>query len=319
VPAQQAYFRFLVPLAGARSVERARAAAQSRPEFYDFGLFRHSPATDALHERTLAELAYTVFDTETTGLAPAEGDEIIAIGAVRIVNGRILPGETFETLVDPRRAIAAASLAVHGITSAALEGQPTIDEVLPRLRRFTEDTVLVGHNAAFDMRFLELKEAQTGVRFDQPVLDTLLLSAIVHPDQSSHGLEDIAARLGVDVVGRHTALGDARVTCRGVPAAASTAGQAGHSHARRCARGVREDLLCAREVLSARRRLRLASQRRANRLQRKPALHVALWVHHGERLPSCSSSSRQRVAQRSVAATRRASGRASWRARARRR
>ena len=212
VPAQQAYFRFLVPLAGARPVGRARAAAQSRPEFYDFGLFRHSPATDALHERTLAELAFTVFDTETTGLAPAEGDEIIAIGAVRIVNGRILPGETFETLVDPRRAIAAASLAVHGITSAALEGQPTIDEVLPRLRRFTEDTVLVGHNAAFDMRFLELKEAQTGVRFDQPVLDTLLLSAIAHPEQSSHGLEDIAARLGVDVVGRHTALGDARVT-----------------------------------------------------------------------------------------------------------
>jgi DNA polymerase-3 subunit epsilon len=62
------------------------------------------------------------------------------------------------------------------------------------------------------MRFLQLKEAQTGVRFDQPVLDTLLLSAAVHPERRSHGLEEIAERLGVAVVGRHTALGDALVT-----------------------------------------------------------------------------------------------------------
>jgi DNA polymerase-3 subunit epsilon len=153
-----------------------------------------------------------VFDTETTGLDPSRGDEIIALGAVRIVNGRLLRGETFSTLVDPKRALSEASIAVHGITPEALEGQPTIDTVLPRLHRFASDTVIVGHNCAFDMRFLELAEARSGVRFDQPVLDTLLLSAIVHPAQSSHSLEEIAGRLGVDVVGRHTALGDAFVT-----------------------------------------------------------------------------------------------------------
>ena len=72
--------------------------------------------------------------------------------------------------------------------------------------------MLVAHSAAFDMRFLQLKEEQTGLRFDHPVIDTLLLSAVVHPNQESHRLEAIAERLGLTIVGRHTALGDAIVT-----------------------------------------------------------------------------------------------------------
>jgi DNA polymerase-3 subunit epsilon len=186
--------------------------AQGRPEFYDFDLFRQSGQNPQLDERVLSDLVFTVFDTETTGLDPAAGDEIIAIGAVRIVNGRLLQNELFDQLVDPQRPISAGSFAVHGIERAMLEGQPRIAEVLPAFARFCEDTVLVAHNAAFDMRFLQVKEAATGIRFSQPVLDTLLLSAVAHPNQEAHNLEALAARLGVHVVGRHSALGDALVT-----------------------------------------------------------------------------------------------------------
>jgi DNA polymerase-3 subunit epsilon len=205
--------RLLVPVAepvGDRP-RPVRMAEPSRPEFYDFDLFRAGEGDPARDDTELDELAFTVFDTETTGLRPSE-DEIISIGAVRIVNGRLLRQESFERLIDPGRPVDPASTAVHGISSEMLHSQPAIDEVLPRFAQFAQDTVLVGHNVAFDMRFLELKEARTGVRFTQPVLDTLLLSAVVHPDEQDHSLEAMAARVGVSVVGRHTALGDAMLT-----------------------------------------------------------------------------------------------------------
>ncbi len=212
-PRQTAWFRLLLPLGEAAPQPAPRpATVAARPEYYDFDLFQRVDTRGALAERALATLTYAVFDTETTGLEPSAGDEIISIGAVRIVNGRLLKHEVFEQLVNPRRPISRESMQVHGIDARALANEPTIEEVLPRFHRFCEDTVLVAHNAAFDMRFLELKEAATGVRFDQPVLDTLLLSAIVHPSQDSHALDAIAERLGVRVIGRHTALGDALVT-----------------------------------------------------------------------------------------------------------
>ena len=211
---QEAFFRFLLPCSGAQAPLTAAPAVRddSRPEFYDFDLFQTSAQTRALDERSLGELTYTVFDTETTGLNPSEGDEIIQIGATRIVNGRLLRHECFDQLVDPKRALASASAAIHGLRPEDLAGQPAILEVLPVFHAFALDTVLVAHNAAFDMRFLQLKEGASGLHFDQPVLDTLLLSAWVHPNQESHRLEAIAERLGVPVTGRHTALGDARVT-----------------------------------------------------------------------------------------------------------
>ncbi len=185
---------------------------ESRPEYYDFDLFRPSVQASSLADSHLADLVFTVFDTETTGLDPAGGDQILQLGAVRIVNGRVLPHESFEQLVDPKRSIPAAGIAIHGITPEMVEGQPGIETVLPAFHAFCEGTVLVAHNAAFDMRCLELAEPRAGVQFDHPVLDTLLLSAVLSPEETSHRLESIAERLGLPIIGRHTALGDALVT-----------------------------------------------------------------------------------------------------------
>ena len=210
----RAFFRLLLPMAVPQQQIEAEAflRGESRPEYYDFDLFKWSEKAHALDDRPLAELAFTVFDTETTGLHPSEGDEIIQIGALRVLNGKLLRNESFEQLVNPGRHLSAESAPIHGITEDMLVGQPTIAKVLPAFHAFAAETVLVAHNAAFDMRFLQLKEESTGLRFDQPVLDTLLLSAVVHPNQESHRLEAIAERLGVNIIGRHTALGDAIVT-----------------------------------------------------------------------------------------------------------
>ncbi len=210
----EAFFRFLLPLATAQEQLEATQLLQSdsRPEYYDFDLFQTRAQGSELDDQLLSELSYTVFDTETTGLNPSDGDEIIQIGAARIVNGKLLRQEIFEQLVDPQRLIPPASTEIHGITQSRVKGKPGIGAVLPAFHAFARDTVLVAHNAAFDMKFLQLKEASTGVAFHQPVLDTLLLSAVVHPNQESHQLETLAEGFNITLQGRHTAMGDAMVT-----------------------------------------------------------------------------------------------------------
>ncbi|WP_227817941.1 3'-5' exonuclease [Nitrogeniibacter aestuarii] len=211
----RAFFRLVLPqVAPQEELEESEVylKSESRPEYYDFDLFSWSDKGHELDDRLLTELSFTVFDTETTGLNPSKGDEIIQIGAARILNNKVLQSDTFEQLVDPQRSLPPESSKIHGITPDMLVGQPTIGKVLPAFHAFAEDTVLVAHNAAFDMRFLQLKEEHTGLRFDHPVLDTLLLSAVIHPNQDSHRLEAIAERFGVTIIGRHTAMGDAIVT-----------------------------------------------------------------------------------------------------------
>lgn len=206
-----ATLRMLFATAQPKVVQTVSMVAGSRPEYYDFDLFHQPGQTTLMDSSPLADLIYTVFDTETTGLNPTD-DEIISVSAVRIVNRRLLRQEVFDQLVDPRKRLSAKTTEITGISQEMVNGQPTIGQVLPQFHRFTEGTVLIAHNAAFDMRMLQLKEAVTGIKFTNPVLDTLLLSAVTHPNNKDHSLETIAQRLGVNIIGRHTSLGDAMVT-----------------------------------------------------------------------------------------------------------
>jgi DNA polymerase-3 subunit epsilon len=212
----EACLRLFIPMV--RSEEKRQGSRhvtlipKERPEFYDFDLFSQAGQTPELEKRMLGELNYTVFDTETTGLDPRGGDEIISIGAIRVVNGRLLHSETINQLIDPRRPVPSESTKYHGLEDGMLKGMPTIEKVLPFFHRFAKQTVLVAHNAAFDMRMLQMKEKSTGIRFINPVLDTMHLSAIIHPAHSDHTLDSIARRLGVKVTKRHDAFGDAVAT-----------------------------------------------------------------------------------------------------------
>ncbi|MEM8743973.1 MAG: exonuclease domain-containing protein [Pseudomonadota bacterium] len=195
----------------AASLDDTDTTLPPRPEFYDFDLFKCPPDRDVM-DIPLKEIRYVVFDTETTGLNPSQGDELVSIGAVRIVNNHIVSGETFEQLIHPGKKIPKTSTRFHGITDEHVKGKPKAQAVLPQFHRFCGRAVLVAHNAAFDMKFLELKEKASGVSFTNPVLDVLLLSAFLHDHTEDHSLGATAERLGVEVSDRHSALGDAATT-----------------------------------------------------------------------------------------------------------
>jgi len=197
-----------------RSGQAAPVVYDARPEFYDFNLFSMEEAPDNMLDTPIKHLTCTVFDTETTGLRPEEGDEIIAIGGVRIVNQRIVFQDFFDELVNPGRDIPLESYKIHGINYEMVREKPGIETVLPQFARFAGETVLVGHNLAFDLKMFKVKEKPTKVCFTNPVLDTLLLSALLHPVHEQHDMESIARRLGVDILGRHSALGDAIATAK---------------------------------------------------------------------------------------------------------
>ena len=204
--------RLRIPLASAQAGPlRERPLRPQRPEFYDFDLLRHPVPTGRFAERPLKQLTYVAFDLETTGLNPAAGDEVVSIAGVRIVNGRILTTETFERLVNPGRPIPESSIRFHGITDEMVRDKPPFAMVLPAFHRFAADAVLVAHNAAFDVTFLT-RAAGGALSFDHPVVDTLLLSAHLDPTEQDHSLDAIAARLGLDVVDRHSAVRDALLT-----------------------------------------------------------------------------------------------------------
>lgn len=196
-----------LPIRQARRAGR-RVAPLKRQVVYDFDLLSKA-RNAAVADTRLEDLTLVVFDTETTGLSPAS-DEIVQIAAVRIVNGRRVEGEVFDTLVDPGRAIPAGSTDVHGITDQMVRGAPGVAEAARAFHAFARGAVLVAHNAPFDLEFLRRTERATGLAFDQPVLDTVLMSAVVYGQLEEHTLDALAGRLGIVIPehARHTAIGD---------------------------------------------------------------------------------------------------------------
>jgi DNA polymerase III subunit epsilon len=208
----RASFRLPIPRA---QIRPDLIPTDPRAEFYDFELL-NAGAAGLDDDRPLDSLSYVVFDTETTGLSPSRDDEIVQIAAFRIVNGRLLKGENFDTLVDPERSIPASSTRIHRITDAMVMGAPKIGDASARFHQFAQDAVLVAHNAPFDMAFLRRHEVRTGVCFTNPVLDTVLMSAIIYGLTAEHSLDAVAARMGVEIAkdARHTGLGDAEATAK---------------------------------------------------------------------------------------------------------
>lgn len=193
----------------ALTIEISDAVTAERPLVFDFSAL--PTGEGALADTRLSDLTFVVFDTETTGLDPA-ADALVQIAAVRAMKGRCIPGETFETLVDPGRPIPRLAARVHGITDEAVRGAPGPIPAIAAFHAFARGAVLVAHNAPFDLAFL--RRQGEGIRFDHPVLDTVLLSAAVFGGGVSHTLDAIAERLDVELPAalRHTAPGDARAT-----------------------------------------------------------------------------------------------------------
>lgn len=183
-----------------------------RPLVFDFDLIERT-MDQHIAETPLSALTYVVFDTETTGLDTSR-DEIVQIGAVRVMGHRIVQGESYETLVNPGRPIPQGSSRIHGITDEMVSQSPNVVTALRGFHCFALGAVLVAHNAPFDLAFLKRQEAELELEFDHPVLDTVLLSAVVFGQTETHTLDAIADRLGVriDATVRHTATGDAVAT-----------------------------------------------------------------------------------------------------------
>ncbi len=201
--------RIVLPLRAAAAMEDRRAAEPLG--FYDFDLPSH--AAPNLGAYPLADLAYTVFDTETTGLN-TDRDAVVQIAGVRIVGNRLRREETFDQLVNPGRAIPLATTKIHGIDDAMVADAPLFIDVAGAFLDFAEESVLIAHHAAFDMAFLNRTAQQAGLPLTIPVLCTALLSSRLFPHSGDHTLDGLAARCGIDIESdlRHTALGDSIAT-----------------------------------------------------------------------------------------------------------
>jgi DNA polymerase III subunit epsilon len=154
-----------------------------------------------------------VLDTETTGLDPFQGDRLVEIGCIELVNG-IPSGHTFHRYFYPERSMPAEALAIHGLTDEFLKDKPLFADAVDELLVFLGEAPLVIHNAAFDIGFLnaELERVARPLIDRERMVDTLLIARRKHPGGANR-LDDLCVRYAIDNSRRtkHGALLDAEL------------------------------------------------------------------------------------------------------------
>ena len=175
-------------------------------------------------QRTLFTIRYTVLDAEMTGLDP-ERDELLAIGAVRMVGPRIVLGETFYRLIKPAKARWSTSVPIHGIRPDDVADAPPVCEVMSQFLVFCAGTVLVGHGVEIDRLFLHRAAERIGARLPPARwIDTGRVArwlvtrhgtfAEAAADRGRFSLDDLVAAYDIVPPARHHALADAYVTAQ---------------------------------------------------------------------------------------------------------
>ncbi len=153
------------------------------------------------------------FDTETTGLSPSGGDRLVEIGGVELIN-HVPTGNAYHVYINPQRDMPEGAFRVHGLSEEFLSDKPLFEQVADEFLEFVGDAVLVIHNAAFDMGFInmELKRAGRRTIGMHQVLDTLDIARRKHPT-GPNSLDALCSRYGIDNSKRvkHGALLDAEI------------------------------------------------------------------------------------------------------------
>ena len=152
---------------------------------------------------------YIVFDIETTGFSSIQ-DRIIEIGAVKVVNGKIM--DRFSTFVNPQKPIPFEITNLTSITDEMVMGSPAIDVILPQFLEFIGDGVLVAHNAGFDVGFIEQNCRNLGLNDHFVYLDTVALARVLLPTLSKYKLNIVAKALNISLENHHRAVDDAGAT-----------------------------------------------------------------------------------------------------------
>ncbi len=155
------------------------------------------------------DASFVVFDLETTGFGPVH-DKIIEIGAVKVVDGKVV--DTYSTFVNPMIPIPEKITELTSITNLDVSDAPLIETVLPEFLSFSKDCILVAHNASFDVGFIRKKSEQQGIETDFTVLDTVNMARVLLPHLNNFKLNIIAKDLGVSLESHHRAVDDAMAT-----------------------------------------------------------------------------------------------------------